>query len=108
MELFIYCRWTMERAELNDAGDLFLILDERYNQDVVTCYRLDNGAEIECIDDKCVAIVLPQFALRINRDIQQVELESLDFIDDVVHFNLDIGGQFINGRVNIASLNDKL
>ena len=98
----------MERAELNDAGDLFLILDECYSQDVVVCYKLDNGAEVEFVDDKCVAIVLPMFTSKINRNIQQVKLESLDFIDNVAHFNLDIGGQFVNGRVNFSSLNKKL
>lgn len=99
----------MQQAKLNDTGDLFIILDEDYDKDVVVSYKLDNGAEIEFVDDKCVAIVLPAFTAKINRtDIQSVDLESLDFIDDAAHFNLDIGGQVVNGRVSFKSLKDKL
>ena len=99
----------MKQAKINDAGDLFLILDDNYDQDIVVSYRLDNGAEVEFINDKCVAIVLPSFVARLNRgNITDVKLEGLDFINDTVHFNIDIGGQVVNGRINLASLNDKV
>ena len=95
----------MTQAKLNDSGDLFLILDDNYNQDTVVTYQLDNGAEVEFVDDKCVAIVLPSFVAKLNRGpLKDVTLESLDLIDDTAHFNLDIGGQIVNGRINFASL----
>ena len=95
----------MVQAKLNDIGDLFFIFKEEYDRDLVVVYQLDNGAEVEFINDECVAIVLPSFVAKLNRgDIQSVELESFDIIDDVVHFNLDIGGQVVNGRINFASL----
>lgn len=95
----------MKQAKLNDAGDLFFIFKEEYNKDAVVVYQLDNGAEVEFIDDECVAVVLPSFVAKLNRgDIQSVELESFDIIDDVAYFNLDIGGQVVNGRISFASL----
>ena len=95
----------MVQARLNDAGDLLFIFKEGYDEDLVVVYRLDNGAEVEFIDDECVAVVLPSFVARLNRgDINSVELESFDIIDDVAHFNLDIGGQVVNGRISFASL----
>lgn len=95
----------MVQAKLNDIGDLFFIFKEEYDRDLVVVYQLDNGAEVEFINDECVAIVLPSFVAKLNRgDIQSVELESFDIIDDVVHFNLDIGGQVVNGRISFASL----
>ena len=42
----------MQQAKLNDTGDLFIILDENYDKDVVISYKLDNGAEIDFVDDK--------------------------------------------------------
>lgn len=95
----------MVQAKLNDIGDLFFIFKEEYDRDLVVVYQLDNGAEVEFINDECVAIVLPSFVAKLNRgDIQSVELESFDIIDDVVYFNLDIGGQVVNGRISFASL----
>lgn len=95
----------MVQAKLNDIGDLFFIFKEEYDRDLVVVYQLDNGAEVEFINDECVAIVLPSFVAKLNRgDIQSVELESFDIIDDAVHFNLDIGGQVVNGRISFASL----
>ena len=95
----------MKQAKLNDAGDLFFIFKEEYDKDTVVVYQLDNGAEVEFVDDECVAVVLPSFVAKLNRgDIQSVELESFDIIDDVAHFNLDIGGQVVNGRISFASL----
>lgn len=95
----------MKQAKLNDAGDLFFIFKEEYDNNSVVVYQLDNGAEVEFVDDECVAIVLPSFVAKLNRgDIQSVELESFDMIDDVGYFNLDIGGQTVNGRISFASL----
>lgn len=95
----------MKQAKLNDAGDLFFIFKEEYDNNSVVVYQLDNGAEVEFVDDECVAIVLPSFVAKLNRgDIQSVELESFDMIDDVGYFNLDIGGQIVNGRISFASL----
>ena len=95
----------MKQAQLNDAGDLFFIFKEEYDNNSVVVYQLDNGAEVEFVDDECVAIVLPSFVAKLKRgDIQSVELESFDMIDDVGYFNLDIGGQIVNGRISFASL----
>ena len=86
----------MKQAKLNDTGDLFFIFEEGYDKDEVVVYQLDNGAEIEFIDGECVAVVLPSFVAKLNRgNIQSVELESFDIIDDIAHFNLDIGGQVV-------------
>ena len=99
----------MKQAKINDTGDLFLILSEDYDKEAIVTYQLDNGAEVEFIDDKCVAIVLPSFVSKLNRgSIETVTLESLDLIEDTAHFNLDIGGQVVNGRINFASLKDKI
>lgn len=95
----------MKQAKLNDAGDLLFIFKEEYNKDSVIVYQLDNGAEVEFVNDECVAIVLPSFVAKLNRGpIESVELESFDIIDDVAYFNLDIGGQVVNGRISFASL----
>ena len=95
----------MKQAKLNDSRDLFFILKEGYDKDAVVVYQLDNGTGIEFIDGECVAVVLLSFVAKLNRgNIQSVELESFDIIDNIAHFNLDIGGQVVNGRISFASL----
>lgn len=107
--MLAYYRCIMKQAKLNDSGDLLLILSDNYDQDTVVTHKLDNVAEVEFVGDECVAIVLPYFVARLNRGpIQDVTLESLDFIDDTAHFNLDIGGRIVNGKVSFASLKDNL
>ena len=84
---------------------MFFIFEKGYDKDAVVVYQLDNGAEIEFIDGECVAVVLQSFVAKLNSgNIKSVELESFDIIGDIAHFNLDIGGRVVNGRISFASL----
>lgn len=97
----------MTQVEI-DNGDLRFIFN-KYQDETPMIYRLDNGGELEFIDDECVGLVLPNFEQQLNRGIiNDIELENSTLSDDDFIFNLIIDGQNITGRINLSSLNSKI
>ena len=97
----------MVQVQVNN-GDLRFIFKE-YEDVTPIVYTLDNGGELEFVDDDFVALVLPKFEQQLNRGhIEDIELNNMDLIENDFVFNLTVDGQDINGRVNISSLDSKI
>lgn len=91
-------------------GDLHIIFKE-YDEDVVMCYRLDNGSEMEVVDDELVGLILPNFESQLGRGSlsdKDIKLEDLKVEDENILFRLEIDNQTINGRIDCSSLNSKI
>lgn len=91
-----------------DNGDLRFIFKE-YGDVTPIIYTLDNGGELEFVDDDFVALVLPRFEQQLNLGyIEDIDLKHMSLVNDDFVFNLTVNGQDINGRVNISSLDSKI
>ena len=96
----------MTQVEI-DNGDLRFIFNKYTGTPIV--YRLDNGGELEFVDEECVGLVLPNFEQQLNRGtINNIELEDSSLNNDDFIFNLIIDGQNITGRINLSSLDSKI
>ena len=95
----------MTQVQINETGDLYFIFKEYADDNPVTTYTLDNGGELEFINDECVSLVLPNFERQLNHGkINTVLLNDINLQDDTVFFNITVDGQDINGRINLSSL----
>lgn len=82
-------------------GDLYIILQE-VKDDVLVSYKLDNGAEMDFIDDELVQIILPNFESQLGRgalDSVPIKLLNSQFVDDS---KLILSIQIINDSINIT------
>lgn len=91
-----------------DNGDLHFIF-KKYEDKTPLIYKLDNGGELEFIDDEFVGLVLPNFEQQLNRGhINDIKLENIHLENDDVVFNIVVNGQNIAGKVNLSSLDRKI
>lgn len=81
-------------------GDLYIIFKENKN-DVLTSYRLHNGAEFDFFNNELIQLVLPNFEKQLNRGpLSDVDMELLD-----VQFNgtkLILPLKIVNDTINIS------
>lgn len=102
-------RCTMTQCKLNN-NDLNIIFIE--SDEVPIVYRLDNGAEIEFINDSVSMIVLPNLTQQIpfspisDTDISLNSIKEID--EDLVEIQLIIQDKNMNIKLDISSLNRKV
>lgn len=97
---------VMTQVALNDSGDLQIQFKDHCNENVIV-YKLSNDSEVEFVDDECVAIVLPNFEQKLNRghiDRNSLGLQDYWLDGDVAFFNIEIGVQTVNVKLNLSSL----
>lgn len=101
---------TQCKIDNNDIHIIFIESDE-----IPNIIRLDNGTEIEFINDDISAIVLPNLMQQLpyGMSIDEISLESIQEIENdiiLVVLNIKSGGQIsnINVRIDISSLNQKV
>lgn len=98
---------TQCKLNNNDLNIIFIESDE-----VPTVYRLDNGAEIEFINDNVSMIVLPNLTQQIPFspiNDTDISLNSIKEIDkDLVEIQLIIQDKNMNIKLDISSLNRKV
>ena len=100
---------TQCRIHNNDLYIVFIESDE-----VPISIRLDNGTEIEFINDEVSAIVLPNFMLQLpNIQFDKIWLEQIQEIDDdliQIELRIQDGERInnINAKLDISSLNRKV
>lgn len=100
----------MTQLQLNDSGDLRIIFKESDDDNVVV-HKLSNDSEIEFVNDECIAIVLPSFEQKLNRghlDRDSLSIQDYWLEDEVAFFNINIGMQTVNIKINLSSLKDKV
>lgn len=101
---------TQCRIVNQDVHIIFIESDE-----VPIIKRLDNGTEIEFIDDNVSAIILPNFLNQLPPGLQfnELELETINEIDkDLIQIIFNIKGpkatNSIRATLDISSLHQKL
>lgn len=93
-------------------NDLYIVFIE--SDEVPISIRLDNGTEIEFINDEVSAIVLPNFMLQLpNIQFDKIWLEQIQEIDDdliQIELRIQDGERInnINAKLDISSLNRKV
>lgn len=88
-------------------GDLHIIFSEKNDDDVVVVEKLDNGAELEFVDDNLVTLILPNFEAQLGRGPLsglEINLKNVHMDNDTILFNIDVEGQSINGKVDCSSI----
>lgn len=102
----------MTQCKINN-NDVHIIFIE--SDTIPNIIRLDNGTEIEFIDDDVSAIVLPNLMQQLphGMSVDEISLDSIQEIEtDIVLIVLNIksGEQIsnINVRIDISSLNQKV
>lgn len=102
----------MPIAKINDNGDLCIIFNEdKFNEDFLIVFRLDNGAELNFYDDEIVALILPNFESQLGRGPLlglDISLDNITMQGDDILFNLNIQGQNINGKIDCSSIKGKV
>lgn len=98
----------MATAIIDKNGDLNIVFNkEKFKEDVLTAYKLNNGAEVNFYGDEIVALILPNFEAQLGRGSLlglDISLNDIQMKDDDILFNLDIHGQNINGKIDCSSL----
>ena len=100
----------MTQVQINESGDLEIIFKEYDNTDTPVVCKLSNDSEVEFINDECVAIVLPSFEQKLNRgplNRDDVSIQDYWFADDIAFFNVNVGLQTVNIKLNLSSLKSK-
>lgn len=93
-------------------NDLYIIFIE--SDEIPISIRLDNGTEIEFINDEVSTIVLPNFMLQLpNIQFDKIWLEQIQEIDDdliQIELRIQDGERInnINAKLDISSLNRKV
>ena len=99
----------MTQCKINN-DDLSIVFFD--SDDVPIVYRLDNGAEIELIDDEISMIVLPNFIQQIPfQPLNEEDIELGDIIEidkDLLQIQLHIQDKNINIKLDISSLDRKI
>lgn len=96
----------MTQANIDSNGDLHITFSEK-TDDVITTYKLDNGAELDFIDEELVELILPNFEEQLGRGSLlglEIKLNDISLDGMIILFSLDIHGNIINGRVDCSSL----
>lgn len=96
----------MTQANIDSNGDLHITFSEK-TDDVTTTYKLDNGAELDFIDEELVELILPNFEEQLGRGSLlglEITVNNVSLDDMTILFSLDIQGHTINGRVDCSSL----
>lgn len=96
----------MTQANIDSNGDLHIIFNEK-SDDIVTTYKLDNGAELDFINEDLIELILPNFEMQLGRGSLlglEITVNDVSLDDMTILFSLDIQGNTINGRVDCSSL----
>lgn len=98
----------MPIAKIDNNGDLDIIFnEEKFKEDVLVTYKLDNGAEVDFYGDEIVALILPNFEAQLGRGSLlglDISLNDIQMQGNDILFNLNIQGQNINGKIDCSSL----
>ena len=101
----------MTQARIDEFGNLNIIFNEIDDDDVVLVAKVDNGAEIEYIDDTIYKVVLPNFEQQLNRGSLlglEIDITNIYMEDDILLFELKIVNDFINCKVDLSSIDSKI
>lgn len=94
------------QVDVNDLGNLYFTFKE-HDEDVVIVYKILQAGEVEFLNDECVGLELFDFERQINRGkITDVSIRKTEFKNDTFVFHIDVDGQTVNGRINLASLKE--
>lgn len=98
----------MPIAKIDNNGDLDIIFnEEKFKEDILVTYKLDNGAEVDFYGDEIVALILPNFEAQLGRGSLlglDISLNDIQMQGNDILFNLNIQGQNINGKIDCSSL----
>lgn len=98
----------MTTAMIDNNGDLNIIFNkEKFKEDVLIAYKLNNGAEVNFYGDEIVSLILPNFEAQLGRGSLlglEILLNDIKMQDNNILFNLDIQGHNINGKIDCSSL----
>lgn len=98
----------MTTAMIDNNGDLNIIFNkEKFKEDVLIAYKLNNGAEVNFYGDEIVSLILPNFEAQLGRGSLSginISLNDIKMQNNDILFNLDIQGQNINGKIDCSSL----
>lgn len=96
----------MKQAKVYN-GNLHIIFNNKIENQSAIVYKLDNGAELEFVDDELVTLILPNFEQQLGigslTEIP-IDLKNIQMDNNFILFTLDIQGQNINGRIDCASI----
>lgn len=96
----------MKQAKVYN-GNLHIIFNDKIENQSAIVYKLDNGAELEFVDDELVTLILPNFEQQLGigslTEIP-IDLKNIQMDNNFILFTLDIQGQNINGRIDCASI----
>lgn len=98
----------MTTAMIDKNGDLNIVFNkEKFQEDVLIAYKLNNGAEVNFYGDEIVSLILPNFEAQLGRGSLlglDISLNDIKMQNNDILFNLDIQGQNINGKIDCSSL----
>ena len=90
----------MTQANIDMNGDLYIIFKKENIDDVLTSYKLNNGAEFDFYNDELVQLILPNFEAQLNRgSLLGLSIEVLDIKIEDTKLILPI--QIMNDVINI-------
>lgn len=96
----------MKQAKVYN-GNLHIIFNDKIENQFAIVYKLDNGAELEFVDNELVALILPNFEQQLGigslAEIP-IDLKNIKMDNNLILFTLDIQGQNINGRIDCTSI----
>lgn len=88
-------------------GDLYLIFNESNKKSPIIVEKLDNGAELNFIDDKLSSLMLPNFEQQLGQGSLsglEIKLTDVHMDDFTILFTLNIDGRNINGKIDCSSI----
>lgn len=93
---------------IND--DLFVVFQKEYNENNSQIVRLNNGIELEFINDELSSIMLPNLLQQLggSDNINEITAENI-VIDDknIMHITLNIDGNFANLQFDCSELKNR-
>lgn len=95
----------MTQVKINEFGNLHFIFIDDFDHDVIQIHRLQNNAELQFIDNKCIGLELLNFERQLNRGkINNIQLVDSSLQDDNFIFSIIVDGQKVEGTVSLFSI----